>query len=232
MIENENSRIVIGEGGWRGRLDALPHPDARYVVVHPEDREPALILPMDLFDQHQNGTFHIPLTRSDATTRSLDISSGRAWEGQKRGSVSAENGSGFGTEQIVVPIIEELIEVRKQMVDTANVRVTKTVHEHEETINEPLRRETVAVTRVPIERVVDTAMPPREEGDTLIIPVYEERLVVQKQLFLKEEVHLTRQGTVDREAQQTVTLRREEVAVERQSLDTLQDVQHNRSEAV
>jgi len=131
MIENENSRIVVGEGGWRGRLDALPHPDSRYVVVHPEDREPALILPMDLFDQHQNGTFHVPLTRSDATARSLDISSGRAWEGQKRGSVSAENGSGFGTEQIVVPVIEELIEVRKQMVDTANVRVIKTVHEHE-----------------------------------------------------------------------------------------------------
>lgn len=66
----------------------------------------------------------------------------------------------------------------------------------------------------------------------LIIPIYEERLVVQKQLFLKEELHVTRQETVDRHAQQTVTLRREEVAIERHPLGASEDVQHNNSGAI
>jgi hypothetical protein len=39
MIDNENSRIVIGQG-WRGRLDATPTADAPAVVVHPEDGGP------------------------------------------------------------------------------------------------------------------------------------------------------------------------------------------------
>ncbi len=227
MIDNENSRIVVGEGGWRGRLDSTPTENARFVVVHPEDRGPALILPMGMFEQRENGTFHLPLTRSAASAHSLEISTGRDSE-----AVEGNSAVGFGKEQIVVPIIEEMIEVRKQMVDTANVRIIKTVHEHDETIAEPLKRETVEVTRVPIERVVDTTTPPREEGNTLIIPVYEERLVVQKQLFLKEELHVTRQSRVDREAQQTVTLRREEVAVERQPLGATEDVQHTRGDAV
>lgn len=219
MIENENSRIVIGEGGWRGRLDATPTPGTRYVVVHPEDREPALILPMDLFDQRDNGTFHLPLTRSAATDHSLQISSGHPAETEAAASHNAANGS--GSEQIVVPVIEEMVEVRKQMVDTASVRIVKTVHEHEESVSEPLRREMVEVTRIPIDRVVNAASPPREEGNTTIIPIYEERLVVQKQLVLKEELHVTRQETVDREARSTVTLRREDVAIERRTPDAV-----------
>lgn len=217
MIENENSRIVIGEGGWRGRLDSTPTSNTRYVVVHPEDREPALILPMDLFDQRDNGTFHLPLTRSAATAHSLEISSGRPAGPKAAASNDAANESGGN--QIVVPVIEEMVEVRKQMVDTASVRIVKTVHEHEESVNEPLRRETVAVTRVPVDRVVDAASPPRNEGSTTIIPIYEERLVVQKQLVLKEELHVMRQETVDRDARQTVTLRREDVAIERRTPD-------------
>lgn len=227
MIDNENSRIVIGEGGWRGRLDSTPTENARFVVVHPEDRGPALILPMGLFEQRENGTFHLPLTRSAASAHSLEISTRRRSE-----TVAGGSAVGFEKEQIVVPMLEEMIQVRKQMVDTANVHIIKTVHEHEETIAEPLKKETVEVTRVPIERVVDTVVPPREEGNTIIVPVYEERLVVQKQLFLKEELHITRQSRVDREAQQTVTLRREEVAVERQSLGTTEDVQHMSGDAV
>lgn len=226
MIENENSRIVIGEGGWRGRLDSTPTAHTRYVVVHPEDRGPALMLPVALLEQRANGTFHLALTRSAAAAHSLEISQGRTTE-----TADANNQAVNGYGQIVVPVIEEMIEVRKQMVDTANVRIIKTVHEHEETIGEPLKRETVEVTRVPIDRAVDSAVPAREEGNTLIIPIYEERLVVQKQLYLKEELHVTRQESVDSQALQTVTLRREEVAIERQTLDALDDVQLTSTDA-
>ncbi|MES2462663.1 MAG: YsnF/AvaK domain-containing protein [Armatimonadota bacterium] len=225
MIENENSRIVIGEGGWRGRLDATPASATKYVVLHPEDRSPSLILPFSMMEQGDNGTFHLPLTRSAAAAYSQEISNGGA-------SGDTQSGTGSHTDRIVVPVIEEMIEVRKQMVDTGNVRIVKSVHERQERIDEPLRRETVEVTRVPVGQFVDAAVPAREEGSTLIIPVYEERMVVQKQLFLKEELHVTRQETVDRQAQQTVTLRSEEVNVERYLLDDEEDVLQTRSDAV
>lgn len=200
MIDNENSRIVIGQG-WRGRLDATPTADAPAVVVHPEDGGPDVTIPLALLEQRENGTFHLTLTRSEAAARSSS-----------------------SDEQIVIPVIEEQLEIQKRMVDTGGVRITKTVHEREEQIDEPLSRETVEVARVAVDRAVDSASPPREEGSTLIIPIYEERLVVRKQLFLKEELHVTRQQTVDRHARGTVTLRREEVAVERQPVDVGSDV--------
>ncbi len=43
---------------------------------------------------------------------------------------------------------------------------------------------------MPVGRVVDEAPAARAEGDTTIIPVVEERLVVVKQLFLVEEIHV------------------------------------------
>jgi stress response protein YsnF len=54
----------------------------------------------------------------------------------------------------------------------------------------------------------------RYEGDTLIIPVIEEVLVVEKKLLLKEEVHITKY-VGETQQEKTVTLRSEEVSVER-----------------
>ena len=53
----------------------------------------------------------------------------------------------------------------------------------------------------------------RSEEDTLIIPVLEEVLVVEKRLLLKEEVRITKRE--ETHTPQRVTLRREEAAVER-----------------
>lgn len=53
------------------------------------------------------------------------------------------------------------------------------------------------VERVPIGRVVDVAPQIRTEGDVTIIPVLQERMVVGKQLFLVEEVHITRRTRVE-----------------------------------
>ena len=52
--------------------------------------------------------------------------------------------------------------------------------------------ETVEVTRVPIDKVVETAPEIRTDGDVTIVPVLEEVLVVEKRLVLKEELHIRR----------------------------------------
>jgi uncharacterized protein (TIGR02271 family) len=72
----------------------------------------------------------------------------------------------------------------------------------------------VVVERVPINRVVEGPVSVRSEEDTLVIPLLEEVLVVEKRLLLKEEIRITKQR-VETHAPQRVTLRREEAVVER-----------------
>jgi stress response protein YsnF len=67
---------------------------------------------------------------------------------------------------------------------------------------------------VPVNTVVAEAVPPREEGDTLIVPIFEEVLVTEKRLLLREEVHIVRRR-VEVRAPQTITLRKENVDVHR-----------------
>ena len=64
-----------------------------------------------------------------------------------------------------------------------------------------------------IDREVDAPLPIRREGDTIIIPIVEEVLVVEKRLSLKEEIHITRYTRTERH-QERVTLHREEAQVE------------------
>jgi stress response protein YsnF len=62
--------------------------------------------------------------------------------------------------------------------------------------------------------VVDAVEPPREEDGVTVIPVYEEVLVVEKRLVLREEVRLTtRREPVP--GPDRVTLRRQRVEVDR-----------------
>ena len=100
------------------------------------------------------------------------------------------------------------------------MRLHKTVSERTETAELTLMREEVEVERVSVNRPVDEAEPVRYEGEVMVIPRYEEVLVVSKQLVLVEELRVRTVRSERREPQQ-VTLRREELSVERSdSLDT------------
>lgn len=113
----------------------------------------------------------------------------------------------------VIPVVEEKLHVGKHTVDTGSTRVKKIVREREEVISEPLLRQEAQISRVPINRYVDQAPGMRQENDTLIMPVVEEVLVVEKRLLLKEELHITRKSKTVREPQRVV-LRSEEAVVE------------------
>ena len=119
---------------------------------------------------------------------------------------------------VVIPVVEERLDVGRKQIETGGVRVVKDVHEKTETVDEPVIREVVNVERVAVNRVVDSPPDVREEGATVIIPVVEELLVVEKRLVLREEVRVTRTKVVTREPR-TVTLRREEAEVQRWNHD-------------
>jgi uncharacterized protein (TIGR02271 family) len=70
------------------------------------------------------------------------------------------------------------------------VRITKRVETQPVHAPIELRMDRVTVERVPRNEVVAAAAEPWQDGDTLIIPVYEERLVTTTELVLVEEVHV------------------------------------------
>jgi len=119
---------------------------------------------------------------------------------------------------LVLPVIDETLTVDTRAVETGRVRVRKVVTEQEELVDLPLRREEVIIRRVPINRVVEGPLPVRYEGDTMIISLLEEVLVVDTRLLLTEEVHITTRRT-ETHTPERVTLRREDVTIERVDLE-------------
>lgn len=116
-----------------------------------------------------------------------------------------------------ISVIEEQLAVGTRVVDTGRgVRIHKTVSERPVTIDERLAHEAVQVKHVPVDRIVAAGETPanRYEGDTLIIPVLEEVLVVERRLRIKEELHITRTRHHERH-HETVPLKVERVNVER-----------------
>ena len=118
----------------------------------------------------------------------------------------------------IIPLVEETATVDKRQVVTGRVRVQTITDIVEELARADVQRESVEVTRVPIDKVVETAPEIRTEGDLTIVPVLEEVLVVTKQLVLKEELHIRRRvetETVD----VPVSLRKQRAIVEREAPD-------------
>ena len=87
-------------------------------------------------------------------------------------------------------------------------------------IEDSVERSDLKVERVPVDRLVTEAPQPRQDGNTLIVSVVEERLVVEKRLFVVEEVRITRTSTTEHIAIPE-TVRVMHAAVERMNSSTL-----------
>ncbi|WP_437596024.1 DUF2382 domain-containing protein [Sorangium sp. So ce590] len=118
-------------------------------------------------------------------------------------------------DELIVPVVAQELEVQKRTVESGRVRIAKQVHERVEAVEEPLVSERVVVERVTVDQVVTEPPATRQEGDTLIVPVVEEVLFVEKRLVLKEELRITRIRAVEMSPPERVTLRSEDVRVER-----------------
>jgi uncharacterized protein (TIGR02271 family) len=114
----------------------------------------------------------------------------------------------------VIPLVQEHLTVGKRTVETGTVRVSTRLEEQTETITADLQRENVVVERVPVDRVIEAVPDVRWEGDTFIVPVVEEVLVVEKRLVLKEELHIRPEKSVER-VEKPVVVRRTVATVER-----------------
>ena len=116
-------------------------------------------------------------------------------------------------ETVSIPVIQEELKLGRETVDTGTVKVRTVPQERTETISETLLSTDAVIERVPRNEELEAMPPMREEGDTIVIPVVEERLV--KKLFLVEELRLSRRASVE-QVEQEIKLRSQQVVVERE----------------
>lgn len=193
MEHLERTHLVYTRNGLLGSIhpSSLPFDAGSRVPVQFENGD-QLLIPVNFLNHQDDGSYVLPVPLEEAR---------RLWP--------------FHVEQeVVIPVAEERPVIRTRKVETGRVRITKTVATHDEEVDESLVEETVEVERVPVNRPVDRPVPARYEGDTLIVPVFEETLVVEKRLVLKEELRITKRRA-ERHRPRRTTLRHEEVSVER-----------------
>jgi uncharacterized protein (TIGR02271 family) len=192
------SVVVMDFDGLRGVVEASGSEIDRSqseVMVRFENGQ-QLVVPTAQLIQRQDGSYFLPFSLA------------------KIGAQGDTSAGGLENEEtLVVPVVAEQLNVQKRRVETGGVRVKKIVREREEIIDEPLIREEVHVKRVPINRVVEGPVPVRHVGNTMIISLLEEVLVVEKRLMLKEELHITK-DEVETYKPQRVVLRSEEATIE------------------
>lgn len=114
---------------------------------------------------------------------------------------------------------------------TGRVSVRTRTETREESVDAVLESVGADVRRVEVNRYLDegeSVPQARQEGDTWILPVLEEVIVVEKRLLLKEELHVTQTG--DRESVSVpVTLRRQVAEIERVPAADSSDVESDTS---
>jgi uncharacterized protein (TIGR02271 family) len=179
---------IVREDGVAGTITALTtNGDGSPIAVVRFDDGAQVAVAPQMFSANENGIYRLQMTGSRLAP----------------------------VDDLVIPVVAEEILVGTEQVTRGVVRVHKRVVTEEKTVDAEVSAEEVVVERLPVNHLVEGDAPQvREENGTVIIPVLEEVLVVEKRLLLREEVHLTKRTTRST-APQTVVLRREVVDVER-----------------
>jgi uncharacterized protein (TIGR02271 family) len=190
---------VTDPQGVHGTIDTAAWPlDGRRaeVLVQLESGRQVLV-PVHLLVREEEGRYSIPMALAD---------------------LEQHAGANPREPPLVLPVMEETLTVDTRPVETGRVRIRKVVTEREALVDPPLLREEVSIERVPVNRIVEGPLPVRYEGDTMIISLVEEVLVVDTRLLLTEEVHMTTRRT-ETHTPERVTLRHEDVTIERMDLE-------------
>ena len=188
---------VTDPQGVHGTIDttAWPLDGSRAEVLVLLESGQQVLVPLEVLVRQEDGSYRLTVNPA-------------AWE-RPRGA-----GAEASEPPLVLPIMEETLMVDTRRVETGRVRIRKVVREREELVDPPLLREDVSIERVPVNRMVEGPVPVRYEGDTMIVSMLEEVLVVEARLLLTEELRITRRRT-ETHRPVTATVRREDVTVER-----------------
>jgi Domain of unknown function (DUF2382) len=118
------------------------------------------------------------------------------------------------TAEEIIPVIQEDVVIGTERATTGTVRVRTVIHQDEHAIDEPVTMTDVEVKRVPVDLWTDEPIADRVEGDTRIISVHREEVIVQRRLHVVEEVHVTLRKREERH-REIVRTRQTKVVVDR-----------------
>ena len=119
-------------------------------------------------------------------------------------------------EVAAIPLVEERLSVTKREVESGRLRVRISVEEREERVPVSLAHDEIEIERIPKNVAVSDFPAVRLEGNTTIVPVVEEVVVVEKRLVLVEEIHVRRKSAT-RTEEIPVRVRSEQASIERDS---------------
>jgi uncharacterized protein (TIGR02271 family) len=112
-----------------------------------------------------------------------------------------------------IELKEEELVAHKEMRELGDVVVRTEVEDLPRRLEVEAFREEVEVEHVPIGQVVHERVAPWEQDDVLVVPVYEEQIVVTKRLLLREQLRVRRVGTTETQLFED-TVRHERVVID------------------
>ena len=136
--------------------------------------------------------------------------------------------------QETIQLAEDAVSATKRAGVSARVKINTITDVAEHLVESSLTRETVAVERASIGRVIEAgeAVPVATTiGDVTIIPIFEEVAVVEKRLRLKEELRLTRIQT-DESVRIPVSLRKQRQLSNTSTVRVKTSLRHQRDQVM
>jgi len=116
-------------------------------------------------------------------------------------------------EEQTLELREEQLVPHREMQERGHVRIRRVTEDKPARLEVEARSEEVEVVHEPVGKAVSERQEPWEDGDDLVVPIYEEQLVVTKRLVLREHLRIRRVESTRRELFED-TVRREKVAIE------------------
>ncbi|MEN6582272.1 MAG: PRC and DUF2382 domain-containing protein [Armatimonadota bacterium] len=144
-----------------------------------------------------------------------DYWSGKHAMAEEPERMAGRAGGAAGVEERVIPEVEEHLEVGKRAEQVGEVEIHKEVETRPETVSETVQKQRVRVFRRPVEpgREVKPGEQVLREGETISVPIVEERLVTEKKAEVTGEV-VVQPETVEKKEEVTREVRKEHVEVE------------------
>lgn len=128
-------------------------------------------------------------------------------------SAAVDRGRSPVEDEQTLELREEELVAHKELREAGQVRVRTRVEEVPSRLEVEAYYEEVEVQHQPVGQAVSERRQPWEENGELIVPVYEEQLVVTKRLILREQLRIRRVGSHQTQVFED-TIRRDRLVVE------------------
>jgi uncharacterized protein (TIGR02271 family) len=202
---------VDGTDGYIGVIDRLERDEdgsPRFLRVARRATKGELLVPVGLIQRvGQDGSVELGCTVAEAEEANAAGGFGRARESTEE---TAKLGAPF---EETIELLEEELVGEKEMRDVGEIHVRTVLEEVPGRLEVEATREEIQVEHVPVGEQVSERIEPWEEDGALMVPVYEEQLVVTKRLVLKEHLRIRRVAVTETELFEG-TLKRERLIID------------------